>query len=110
MDTSVIGKNIKKLRKSKKLTQAVLSERVDISRNYLSDIECGNKSPSFKTIIKIADALNVDINMITGDTTIVGKQENISALTKRLLDLPDKEYRKIMQIIEVLLKLLDEYI
>ena len=103
MNTQIIGKNIKSIRKSRNLTQANLSEIVDISKNYLCDIERGTKSPSFKTVLKIADALEVDINRITGDTTIVGKQENLSDLSKRLLDLPDIEYRRIVKIFRTII-------
>lgn len=62
-----IGINIKKARKNKKLTQRELSEKVDISRNYISDIECGRYIPSVEKLLLIATALSIDLNIFKND-------------------------------------------
>ena len=41
IDKSSIGKIIKTLRTNKNLTQEELSEKIDISKNYLSKVERG---------------------------------------------------------------------
>jgi len=52
--------NIKKYRKEKGLTQERLSEMADISRDYLSNIERGKYTPSFKTIVALAEAIGIE--------------------------------------------------
>jgi len=59
-----IGENIKSIRKSKKVTQEVLSKKVGITKTYLSLIETCKKTPSLEIIYKISQALNVDPALI----------------------------------------------
>ncbi len=54
-------KNIKYFRTQKNFTQEKLSEISGISKDYLSEIERGKKTPSIKRLIKIAEALDIDI-------------------------------------------------
>lgn len=68
-----IGINIKKARKDKRLTQKELSEKVDISRNYISDIECGRYIPSVETLLLISTVLEIDLNMFKNDGITSGK-------------------------------------
>lgn len=62
-----IGKNIKKYRNLKGLTQKDLSGLANISRSYLGDIENGRYNPSLDTLGDIAGALNMDVNELIGD-------------------------------------------
>lgn len=56
-------KNLAKLRKEKKLTQEGLARKANISYHTLIKLESGRiKNPTIETIIKLAKALNVDIN------------------------------------------------
>lgn len=49
------------------LSQEQLSERLGISRNFLSSIERGIKTPSLETLIKISNFFNLGIDeFITG--------------------------------------------
>lgn len=60
---NVIRKNIKKFRKEKKLTQQQLADEVDLSVDYICEIESPTKNKSFSivTLGRIADVLEVDI-------------------------------------------------
>lgn len=63
-----IGDNIRKYRKSGKLTQKDLGEAIGISNTYLSDIETGRTNPSIKTLKKIARALDINYIELLKDT------------------------------------------
>lgn len=95
-----IGNNIKKIRKERELSQIDLADKVGISRTYMSDIERGAKNASMKTIVNIANVLDVDISKIMGDTTTVGKKEHIESLQNQLVQLPEKKYRFIIDLLE----------
>lgn len=61
----MIGKNIKKIRQQKKLSQEKLARLTDISLNTLTKIESGfTKRPSIQTVHKIAKALDVSLDNI----------------------------------------------
>jgi transcriptional regulator with XRE-family HTH domain len=51
---------IKRIRTQKGISQIELSLRADLSQSFLANLEKGKKLPSVLTIIKIADALEVN--------------------------------------------------
>lgn len=56
---------IREIRKEKHITQKELSKRTGISRSYIAELESSIKvNPSFETIYKIAQALEVEISKI----------------------------------------------
>lgn len=57
----IVRTNIKKYRHQKQYTQEKLSELIDISHDYLRQIETGIRNPSLRTIIKIAGTLDVEV-------------------------------------------------
>jgi len=59
MDTIKIGKNIKKARKAKGLTQVEVAEKVGIHPNYFAKIERGEIQPVLDTLEKIFKVLGV---------------------------------------------------
>lgn len=60
---SIIRKNLKHIRKSKKLTQQDIADMIDVSRQYICDIEneSRNKHVTIAILGRIADALEIDI-------------------------------------------------
>ncbi|MBU5485239.1 helix-turn-helix domain-containing protein [Clostridium sp. MSJ-11] len=54
-----IGKNIKKYRKEKIMTQKELAEKANISRSYLADVENSRYNPSLDVLNSIANSLEV---------------------------------------------------
>jgi len=60
---SKIGKNIKKLRQEKGISQDRLSKLADLSLNTVVTIESGaNPNPTIETLTRIAKALNVGVD------------------------------------------------
>ncbi|HHW20408.1 MAG TPA: helix-turn-helix transcriptional regulator [Thermodesulfovibrio thiophilus] len=59
----MIGKNIKKLRKQKGLSQNRLSKLANLSYNTVIKLELGGiTNPSIDTLQKLAKALNVSVD------------------------------------------------
>jgi len=57
-----IGKNIKNIRKKKKVGQEVLANLISLSRSSISNIEIGKHQPSIHTIYEIALALDCKVS------------------------------------------------
>jgi transcriptional regulator with XRE-family HTH domain len=55
-----LAKNIKELRLAKGLSQEELAEKANTSVTYIGMIESGLRNASFKTIERIAEALEVE--------------------------------------------------
>ena len=55
-----VGKNIKKIRKERKITQEILAESIGIETISLSKIETGKSYPTSDNLGKIANILDVE--------------------------------------------------
>lgn len=62
IDYSLVGFHIQTARRSKKITQAELAERIDMSVSYISCIERAKKRISLETMVRIADALDTSVD------------------------------------------------
>lgn len=60
---SMIGKNLKKVRQEKGISQDRLSKLADLSLNTVVTVESGlNPNPTIETLTKIAQALDVKVD------------------------------------------------
>lgn len=57
-----IGRNIRAERVRKDFSQEELAERADMTRHTVSMIESGLQQPKIISVLKISNALNIDIN------------------------------------------------
>ena len=63
----MLAVNIKKLRKQKHLSQDKLARLADIPYNTLVKLESGkSNNPTFETLSKLADSLEVSIDELAG--------------------------------------------
>ena len=68
-DYIMLAENIKRLRIKKGLSQDKLAKLADVTLTTLVKIESGaNDNPTIKTLKKIADALEVAIDDLLGNT------------------------------------------
>ena len=92
-----MGKRIKQKRKELNLTQEKLSEMLEISPTYISEIERGTEISSLATITKIANVLNLDL-----DYLILGiSNTNIDKTFSNLLEkIPKKDQKLFISLCE----------
>jgi len=60
-DSVLLGRRIRTLRTTKGLTQQELGHQADVDYKFIGEIERGNMNPSFKVLVKISGALDVDL-------------------------------------------------
>ncbi|MCR4279462.1 MAG: helix-turn-helix domain-containing protein [Candidatus Zambryskibacteria bacterium] len=53
------GKNMKRIRAKKEMSQGDIARALEVDRGYISNIENGKKNPTLATAAKIANALGV---------------------------------------------------
>jgi len=73
----VLSENIKLYRKRYDLTQAGLAEKINISINFLSDIETGKKWASPITLVKLANVFNIEVFELLKPNDITPDNVNI---------------------------------
>ena len=59
-----IGARIREARESARMTREVFAEKVDISAQFLTDIERGRMGASLETVLKICSVLGVTTDTI----------------------------------------------
>ena len=62
------GEKLKKARIKAKYTQAELAEEIDVSPNFLGDIERGIKLPSLSKLILLSNTLKVSLDSLFADS------------------------------------------
>ncbi len=62
INTQLFGKRIREERQKRSLTLEQLAEKCDISSNFLGQLERGKNVPSLKSLIRIANVLEVSID------------------------------------------------
>ncbi len=73
----MIGKILKTMRKSSKLSQEQISKIIGYARNTISQYETGTIEPDFKTIEKIANLCGYEILFVNKEQNIILNSENI---------------------------------
>ena len=73
----VLSENIKLYRKRYNWTQAELAEKINISINFLSDIETGKKWASPITLVKLANIFNIEVFELLKPVDITPEKVNI---------------------------------
>ena len=64
---AAFGRNVRKRREQKGLTQETLAEKAELDRTYISDIERGARNVSMLSIARIANALGTSISDLSRD-------------------------------------------
>ncbi len=54
-----LGKNLKRIRTEKGISQGDIARSLGVSRGFVSNIENGKTNPTLSTITRIADAIEV---------------------------------------------------
>lgn len=55
----LLGKNVRKFRKLRGLTQEQLAHDTEMERSYISDLERGTRNPSVRALGRLAEALSI---------------------------------------------------
>ncbi len=69
----IIAKRIKECREANKINQKELANMIDVTPSAVNQYEKGEKTPSTKTLLKLAKALGVTTDYLLG-----AKQENVT--------------------------------
>ena len=99
-----IGKNIKRIRETKKLSQKEVIAAIDMGAAQYSRIESGKTEPSISTLERIARALGIKLSeMFTNDedlSNINSKDATIMEKVKLIESLSDEEKQTIYNVLD----------
>jgi transcriptional regulator with XRE-family HTH domain len=98
LETEPLGKRLARLRGDAGLSQSGLARRVGISQSAVSQIEAGDRSPSYGMLLQLADALGVSVAYLVGADV-----EELSAVE-------EKHFRRYRALPNAALRELDAYV
>ena len=109
MSEKNLGERIKKMRYNLNLTQEKLGEKANLHYTYIGQVERGEKTPSFKALQKIADALNIGIEFLVrknGNLTVT-ESIKIKDINELLVNRNERELELIYDFLQDIIDILD---
>ena len=104
MDMKKIGGRIQQARQRTGLSQTELSQKLGMTPKYISNIECGAKTPRLETFVDIANVLQTDANTLLADTLDVSAEIRCDALWRKLLALPVEKRQKALRLLDLIVE------
>ncbi|MBE6602007.1 MAG: helix-turn-helix transcriptional regulator [Ruminococcaceae bacterium] len=104
MNTSSIGKQIRKYREAKGWRQEDFAEKIGLSVTYTGMIERGEKVPKLETFITIANTLEVSADLLLVDVLTTGYHVKSSELTKEIASLSPFERDRIYSVVNSMIQ------
>lgn len=99
----LFGKRLKEIRKQRGLSQAQLAEMLNVDEKYISRLETSTSTPSFSMLIKISNALNVDLQNLFKFKQDKTKSELIDIIKSKLENATEQNVLQIYKITENLI-------
>jgi len=67
---SQFGDRVREARRDKGFSQEVLAERSGLHRTYIGTVERGERNPALVNLVRIADALELDVSSLMRGLTL----------------------------------------
>ncbi len=96
----LLGQRIKYFRKAKNLTQEQLAELVGMEPNSISIIESGRNFPTLNSLEKIANALEIELNLLFKYSSTRTGAQIIDEINRELNKLDNQKLEKVLLFIE----------
>ena len=102
-----MGDRIREARKHQGLTQDQLAERLDISVQFVGQIERGLKLPSMQVFIKLIEVLNVSADYLLRDAVSSGRLFGENAIGRKIDKLKPKQRIALEALVDTYIQYLD---
>lgn len=63
-ESEKLGKNLKRIRTTKGISQGDIARSLEVSRGFISNIENGKTNPTLATISRLAKAVGVSVDKL----------------------------------------------
>lgn len=103
MEPKILGANIRKYRKQIGITQEQLAEKIGRSVNYIGMIERGEKVPSLKTFVLIANTLGTSTDVLLAGITENSYVVQNSLYHERICELDNEKRTMLYSVIDAIL-------
>lgn len=98
------GSRIKEMRTQKGLKREELANKVDTSSAIIGRYERNERTPSIDIAKKLADALDVSLDYLTGNTSVLVKDKKMLYRLELLHKIPEEDQKTILRVVDSFLK------
>lgn len=106
LDFYLLGQRIRQERIRNHLSQEALAEKIEVSTNYIGQIERGDRKPSVETLISLCNALNTTLDFIMQDNLDTADDAMIRSIVADLNSMDSNELLFIQRVIQFYKELL----
>lgn len=103
-----IGKRIKEQREALGLTQEQFAEKIGVTTNYISTVERGASFPRCEKLILLLNGLETSADAIFCDVLYHSSEYRASYLSTQLEKLADDDKKRILEMVELMVKQANE--
>lgn len=103
-----IGRRIKEHREELGMTQAEFAEKLGVATNYILTVERGASFPRCENLIAILNGLETSADAIFCDVLDHSAAYQASTLSERLGRLPAKEQKRILEVVDLMIRQVEE--
>jgi transcriptional regulator with XRE-family HTH domain len=99
-----LGARIRALRDARGLTQEMIADRIAVTPKYVSQLECGQRSPSWETLVAFAHQgfeIKLAALMFGIDEDLAGAVQDLSDV---VAGLPEQARRDLLRAMELMLR------
>ena len=107
MNRLTMGDRVKEARKNQNLTQEQLAECLDVSVEFVGQIERGLKMPSMQVFIRLIEVLNVSADYLLRDSVSTGQLFGDNAIGRKIDRLKPKQRIALEALIDTSIQYLD---
>ena len=104
IDYRLIGRRIKKARKTANLTQENLAELMDVSVGYISQVERGFTKANLLTLDAICTHIGTDLIYVLTGFTKDGEDYVMNDFYREFYELPERSRNIVIDIVDAFLK------
>ena len=101
IDYKLIGERIKRVRKSKGITQENMAEKLNVSIGYVSQVERGITKISLDLLGAISSILNYDISGFVAESAVNSSEYLESEIVSELRKLDQGKKKFILNVIKL---------
>ena len=95
---------LKQIRTEKNIKREFIAERIGTSSAIIGRYERGERTPSVDIAKKIAEALNVSLDYLVGDSSVLVEDKAILKRIEDIANLPDENKNYVLNLIDMCLR------
>ena len=97
----LLGRRIRAIRNANGWTQEELGAKSDVSYKYIGEVERGQQNPSLDTLIKIADALEIELSDLFCFEQQISNRKDVEAMLAKIIKgISDDDLRQLFFILK----------